>query len=270
MKKDATRAGIEETPYENPLSADRSVAADPVVEGTDDLQARMAALLADITNKEGLKDAMSQLPYTVDAVRTLRESLPEDQNQRARIISLAAEILVDEWNGDKDKAGMMATLLSQTWKDWHPEAQTIQQLVELCEATIDDGDSSMVAIVQPTAFVLGALGNHEFYGKWLSTTTTEATWRQADLERNIGSYYGSREKQLTAIERHLADPNRAGILIMAHDVGLLVQICEEHRAEGLSDDPEVQRTKKLLAQVISVLEKHRQTETAVFTQTYLS
>lgn len=210
---------------------------------------------------------MHELSYTAEGVKLLRESLPEGP-ERARILNFAGEILLDTCEHDPNKAGAMATLLSQTWNDWRPGKMIIAKLIHVCEEAMRDGNSAMIALVQPLAYALGAIGKLDFYGKWLQTTTTKAPWREADLKRNE-KYYASkkgnpRENQLAAIERHLKDPNRTGLL-RAHDIGLLYQIRESQLDEGRgNDDPEVVRTNNLLRETVDVLEAHKQDELVAY------
>ncbi len=244
-----------------------------VSDGADELQVRVQTLLAGVTSKAQLDTLLEELPYTVDALKMLRESLPTEL-QGNRILDFAAGILIETWSTDVRKAGTMATLLSQTWQSWHPESSTITELIRLCDEAIEKGDTSMIAVVQPTAYVLGALGHGDFYSKWLHTTTTGERWREADLKRNTGSYYAagsetSRRNQLAAIDRHLRDTNRQGLL-RAHDIGLLVEISREHRTEGLDNDhPEVQQAQSLLSEVIVVLKEHQQEELLTYIRAYL-
>ncbi len=227
----------------------------------DNTQDRIRTLLLSVTNKAQLETVMDELSYTAEGIKTLRESLPEGP-ERARVLNAATEILLDGWKHNAGKSGKMATLLSQTSKDWKPAEETVGTLVTICERAMKKDDSARVATVQPLAYALGAIGKLDFYGKWLQTTTMKAPWREADLERNE-EYYASktgtpRENQLAAIERHLKDPNRTGLL-RAHDIGLLYQIRESQLDELRgSDDPEVVRTNKLLRETVDVLEAHKQ------------
>jgi hypothetical protein len=229
----------------------------------------MQTLLASMTSKKELEDLITEPPYTVDTVKMLRESLPSSGLQRGWVLDFAADILVDAWECDPDKAGKMATLLSQTWLGWHPEITTILDLVRLCEEAMDEGKTSMVAVLQPAAYVLGVLGYQEWYDKWLRTTITEEKWRAADLQRNTESYYASgkekpRENQLDAIDRHLGDPNRPD-KVKPHDAGLLVQIRVVQDAEGLgSDHPEVERAKAPLRQIVKIFEEQKKHELVAY------
>ncbi len=238
----------------------------------DDTQTRVRTVLASISNKQQLETLLNEFQYTADAVRMIRENLPTGEG-RALVLDFAADILVDTWERDPSKAGAMATLLSQTWKDWQPDAMMTMVLVEMCDEAMRMNNTAMVAVVQPAAYVLGALGQHEFYGEWLRTTTMEERWRKADFDRNK-IYYASpdgtpREHQLAAIERHLDDPNRTGLLLAAHDIGLLFQIGVEHIAEGLpNNDPEVQRANFLLARIVRILEEHQQDELVAYIRQY--
>lgn len=235
---------------------------------TDKVQHEIQAILLTLTSKEQLEDAIKKLGHTADSVRIMRESLPAEKEQRTRVLNFAADILLDGWGHNSAKSGTIATLLSQTWNDWQPTEEVIDQLVAACERAMKKGDAVRVATVQPLSYALGALGKLEFYGKWLETITRKTEWRKADLERNM-LYYASRgphprENQLAAIERHLKDKNRTGLL-RAHDIGLLYQIREEQLDEGRgSDDPEVVLTNNLLRETVDVLEAHKQAELVAY------
>ena len=257
-------AGKEGTPEGSPVNEGQSAAAGGIAETADQLKTRLRACLARVQTREELEALIAELPYTVGTMNTVRECIPEKGLERGRVLDLVAGILIHAWDSNPDQAGKMATLLSQTWLGWHPEDMAIlRRLEQLCKKAIEQGDVAKIAIVQPTAYVLGALGNKELYREWLQTTTTQAKWREADLERNTKSYYASgneapRCNQLAAIERHLGDPNRTGYL-RAHDVGLLAQIILQlHAEEKGRNDPEVVRTVTLLRETIGVLEEDEQ------------
>ncbi len=265
---------------ENEGAFDRAVnerlneTADRVATEIDVQQLRVS--LASVISKQELDSIIGRLAYTVNGLRMLREGMPAEGLEHGRILDFAAAILVDSWENDREKAGKMATLLSQTWVGWHPEDVTIiHELLRLCLETIERGDTAMVAVVQPTIFVLYNLGYKKEYAQWLETTTYKREWRQADLDRNVTGYYASGqepsyEDQLKATVRHLTDPNRANRPTRAHDVGLLVEICERLRDAGREgSDPEMQRTRELLKQTIIALEEHGLTQIAAYAQKHL-
>ncbi len=262
-----TDAGDLETSTEETVNADSLHPAGTVAADAETTQARIRTLLAGVTSKEQLEALMKELPHTADAVGMIRENLPVGP-ERARILNFATEILLDGWKRNSGKTGKIATLLSQTRENWQPTAEVADQLLEACRKAMTKDDVSRVATVQPLAYALGSLGHREFYSEWLQTTTMKPAWRETDLKRNK-KYYASkegkpRENQLAAIERHLNDANRTGLL-RAHDIGLLFQIREEQLDEGRgSDDPEVMRTNALLRETVDVLEAHQQDELVAY------
>ncbi len=166
-------------------------------------------------------DIVAAQPYTFTTTFALREALKRTE-QGPRLLDLACDVIPGIWTTHPNAAGILSTLLSTAADLWHPTTPVLEELGQLSDRAIREGDWTQVASVEPVAFALDAKGHPDTHRRILERPIEDRHWRAADAARTR-RYYGTVGVEIAAIIRHWHDPFRQSLL-RANDVARLIDL----------------------------------------------
>jgi hypothetical protein len=184
-------------------------------------------LVPTVTTVEDFREIVVGQPYDFETASAMRHAYREAANVQT-LLELTAQFVAESPPSDHQAQGLAATMLSTLADRWNPASTLIAKLEEMCQDAIRQGDTDQIGVVEPLAFAVARKGLTSAHAHHLRALVVNRDWRSADVARSW-DYYGRSDTQINAIQRHVRDPFRTGVL-KANDITRLLGL--------LSSEPE--------------------------------
>ncbi|MFL6387946.1 MAG: SIR2 family protein [Terriglobales bacterium] len=173
--------------------------------------------LPDVVAKADFFDIVCAQPYGFRTAENIRAEI----RKHPEMLDWSAEYLIQEKWTAKD-ARTFAVLISGLMNRWAPNSKVVRELDRRCRRA--SNDPAQIAVFEPVAFALAHKGFPDHQAVFLNAAVQDMEMRRAHVQQTL-VYYPTTAEQLGAVQRHMADSRRSGIL-RANDTARLLTLLQ--------------------------------------------
>ena len=175
-----------------------------------------------VRTSDALIDLLKPQSYSHETMTQLRLLL-ESAAKPKDILNLSASVILDSWNIEPTVVGLLCILLGTNRESWHPTRAELKKLESLCKQALNHGHLHFIHWVEPLAFSLARHERPDTHRQFLQLAIEDEHWREANAVHTSGQYFRNQGVEISAIDGHLRDRHRRGLL-QAHDAPPLMHL----------------------------------------------